>query len=196
MPLPQQVIDRLTHDTPKTPGWSGGVIVFSVVLLVIMLGIYFGITLGYEPYVNNQISAANTQINSVALSVSTADQSNILSFYSEIANVRSAITNHVLFSDFLKWLEGHTEANVYFSRLTFSSGNQISLSGNAASEADVNQQLAIFESAPEVTKVTISSVALAQGNNTWQFSAVLTMNQSLVFRPGTATTTPATTTTP
>ena len=181
MPLPQQVIDRLTHDAPKTPGWSAGILLFSAGLLVIALAVYFGITLFYTPYVNNQISSVNAEINAAASAISPTDQTNLVAFYSEIANVQSALANHVYFSHFFTWLEQNTEANVYYTRFTFSSGNQIGLSAVAASEADVNQQMAIFEASPEVSQATISTVSLLQANNTWQFTVTLVMNAPLIF---------------
>ncbi|HEX4104207.1 MAG TPA: PilN domain-containing protein [Candidatus Paceibacterota bacterium] len=181
MPLPQQVIDRLTHESPRTPGWSVGILLFSLGLLVIALAVYFGITLFYEPYVNGQISSVNAEITAAASSISPSDQTNLAAFYSEVANVQSALANHVYFSHLLTWLGQNTEANVYYTHFTFSSGNQIGLSGVAASEADVNQQMAIFEASPEVSQATISTVSLLQANNTWQFSVTLTMNAPLVF---------------
>ena len=54
------------------------------------------------------------------------------------------------------------------------------LSGTATSEADVNQQVAIFENSPEVSSVTVSNVtgpSLLGGG--WTFSVTLIMNPSV-----------------
>ena len=59
---------------------------------------------------------------------------------------------------FFSWLEKNTEANVYYQSFALASGHQVTLGGIAATEADVNQQVAIFENAPEVSSVTISNV--------------------------------------
>jgi hypothetical protein len=50
----------------------------------------------------------------------------------------------------------------------------------AASEADVNQQVAIFENSPEVSSVTVPNVTAPQllGNG-WTFSVTLIMNPSV-----------------
>jgi Fimbrial assembly protein (PilN) len=190
MPLPQQVIDRLTREPPKTPGWSVGIILFSVTLVVIAFGVYFGITLAYEPYVESQISSVNNQVSSIAASVSSADQTNLIAFYSEIANVRSALTNHVYLSRFITWLEESTEANVYFTSLSFSSGNTVGLTGIAANESDVNQQLAIFEASPEISQATISNVSFLASNGKWQFTISLKMEPSLFLAAASSSTTP------
>lgn len=182
MALPQQVIDRLTRESPETPGWSWGILTFSGGILAVALAIYAGLAFGYEPYLDSQIAQVNTQIAALAKSISPDDQARFASFYSEVANVKATLGNHVTFSRFLSWLEENTEANVYYTHFAFSGGNQIVLSGSAKSEADVNQQVAIFEAAPEVKAVNLSSVTLSATNGEWQFNAVLTMDPSQVLR--------------
>ena len=59
-------------------------------------------------------------------------------------------------------------------------GDQVALAGVAKSEADVNQQVAIFENSPGVSSVTVSNVAAPQllGNG-WNFGVTLMMNPSV-----------------
>lgn len=182
MALPQQVIDRLSKEPPKTPGWSFGLIIFSGAIFFITIFIYFGLILGYEPYVNSQIDSLSSQIAILTKTISGDDQAKLITFYSEITNVKNSLANHVVFSHFFSWLEKNTEANVYFSRVSFSSINQIALAGSAKAEADVNQQIAIFEVAPEVKTVTVSTVSLSDTTGLWQFSVTLVMNQASVLR--------------
>ncbi len=183
MALPQQVIDRLTREAPDTPGWSWGLITFSGGILLITLVIYFGLRFGYEPYLDSQIAQTKAQVATLAKSISPDDQARFTAFYSEVANVKTALGNHVAFSRFLSWLEKNTEANVSYSHMVFSSGNQVVLSGSAKTEADVNQQVALFEAAPEVKAVNLSSVALSATTGAWQFELILTMDPSQVLRP-------------
>jgi len=182
MPLPQQVIDRLAKEPPKTPGWSAGLLIFGIGIFAITVLIYLGLAYGYEPYLNSQVTNVNGQIQTLSNSISPGDQTKLVAFYSEAANVQTTLANHVTFSRFLSWLETNTEANVYYTHLSFSSGNQISLSGSAASEADVNQQMAILEAAPEVKSAVITAVSLASTGNVWNFSLSLTMDPKAVLR--------------
>ncbi len=175
MPLPQQVIERLSHEPVKTPGWSFGILLFSGGVLLITVLVYFGLILGYEPYLDSQISSSNTQSASLASSISTSDQAKLITFYSQVANVKAELANHVMFSHFLAWLAANTEANITFSSMSFASGNQISLAGAARSEADVNQQAAIFESSPAVKNMALSGASFSATTGFWQFSVVLTM---------------------
>ena len=184
MALPQQVLERLSREAPKTPGWSTGLLAFSGGILAIMLIIYFGLAFGYTPYLNGSIRTLNQQIASKEATITPEDKVRLTSFYSKIANMKQLLDGHVTFSRFFSWLEKNTVANVSYSRFSFSSGSQISLVGAAASEADVNQQMAIFEASPEVKSATISSVGLSSETGKWNFSVVLVMN---AFSP---TTTP------
>lgn len=195
MALPQQVIDRLSKETPGTPGWSYGLILFGGGVFAITLLVYFGLTLGYEPYLNNQVSQLKTQITTQSNAISTSDQTKLVTFYSEISNVQTALANHVLFSHFVSWLEQNTEANVSYSRMSFASGDQITLEGTAPNETDVNQQAAIFQASPAVTNFSITSVTFTESTNLWQFSVMLTVDPNQLLRAEIAGTAPATSTT-
>jgi hypothetical protein len=182
MALPQQVIDRLSKEPPRTPGWSVNILLFSGGIFFISLLVYFGMVYGYEPYLTGQISQLSAQMDALAKSISPDDQAQLVSFYSEITNIKNVLGNHVILSRFLSWLEQHTEANVYYAHLTFGAGNQVGLSGIAQNEADVSQQMAIFESAPEVKTVTLANVSLAPTGGQWQFNMTLVMDSASVLR--------------
>jgi Tfp pilus assembly protein PilN len=187
MPLPQQVINQLSREPAETSGWSAGVVFFSGALLVVVLIIYFAMTLGYEPYLNSQISSVENKINTLSQSISSQDQTNLLSFYSQISNLQTLLSQHVFFSQFLSWLDSNTEANVSYTSFSFSSGNEISLTATASSEADINEQIAIFQGSPEVENVAISNVGAATGSGGgFQFSATLLMNPSVFTSPTSA----------
>lgn len=182
MALPQQVLDRLSREPPKTPGWSVGLLLFSGGIFLIALAVYFGMVFGYEPYLASQVSGITEQINTLAKSVSPQDEAQLGTFYSEMTNLQGVLANHVTLSSFFSWLEKNTEANVYYTNLAIASGNRVALTGEAASEADVNQQVAIFEAAPEVRSVALSTVSLSSQTGEWQFSATLVM-KSLAATP-------------
>lgn len=182
MPLPQQVIERLGKEPPKTPGWSSGLLLFSIGVFAISGLVYLGLAFGYGPYLDSQIATLNTQITALAKSISPDDQTRVTTFYSQVTNIKTALQNHVVVSRLLSWLEKNTETNVYYTNFSLSAGGQVMLSGVAKSEADVNQQIAIFEGAPEVEKAAVSSVLFVDSTGLWQFSAALTMDPAAVLR--------------
>ncbi len=187
MALPQQVVEQLGQESRRTPGWSSGMLLFSGSVLFVIVLIAAGLRFGYEPYLNAQLSSLDSQIQKVGQSISASDQANLVTFYSQISNLQSLITNHVFFSQFLTWLEQHTEANVYYTNMVFASGNQIALVGIAQTSADVSEQIAVFEAAPEVTAVSLSNVTYSSSVNGWIFNVVLTMQTSVFgWVPGNA----------
>lgn len=179
MALPQQVVEQLSHGSTRTPGWSSGILLFSGSVLLVIVLIYAGLRLGYEPYLNSQLSSLEVQAQKVGQSVSAADEANLVKFYSQISNIQSLIKNHVFFSQFLTWLEKDTEANVYYTSMVFTSGNQIVLVGVAKTSADVSEQVAAFEASPAVSAVSLSSVTFSPAVNEWTFSAILTVRPSV-----------------
>ncbi len=185
MPLPQQVINQLSREPAETPGWSVGVMFFSAGFLIILLLIYFGMTLAYEPYLNGQISSVNNKTQTLSQSISSPDQANLLTFYSQIANLQMLLKHHIVFPQFLSWLGQNTEANIYYSSFSFSSGNELTLTGNAKTESDINQQIAIFQVSPEVQKVVVSNINPASTGGGLQFSATVLMNQSIFIASST-----------
>ena len=180
MALPQQVIDRLSGDTYKAPKRSSGLLLFSVGIFFLTICVYLGITMGYEPYLNSQVSQLQQQMDAAGKSIPADQQNNLLNFYSGLSHLQVLLKNHIVFTPFFAWLEKSTEANVYYSHLVFSSGNQVALTIEAKTQADFDQQLAIFESAPEVSHIAVSEIAPLQINgSSWQqASIVLFMNSS------------------
>jgi hypothetical protein len=186
MPLPQQVINQLSHEPPENPGWSGSVIFFSAGLLVVVLVIYCGMAFVYEPHLNAQISTVDGKVTALSQSISPQDQTNLLTFYSQISNLQTLLANHIIFPQFLSWLEQNTEANVTYTNFSFSSGNEITLTATAASEADVNEQIAIFQASPDIQSMVISNLTAATTGGGFQFGVTLLMNPS-IFTASTTT---------
>jgi hypothetical protein len=180
MPLPEKVIEQLGREPTGTQGWAFGALMFSGGLLFLAIIIYVGLSFGYEPYLKSQLTTEQNQMNALDQSVPATKQAQLVDYYSQIVNLQSLLQNHVSMPKFFSWLEKNTEANVYFQSFSLAAGHQVNLGGIAATEADVNQQVAIFENAPEVSSLTISNVAapsLAGGG--WTFNAVLVMQPSV-----------------
>ena len=183
MPLPQQVIEQLGRENPDSQGWAWDALLFSGGVLFLVVLIYVGLKYGSEPYWNNQIAQTRDAVASTTGSVSMTDQAQIISFYSQTANLKSALANHQFTSKLFQWIENNTEANVYYQNFQLTPGGKVSLRGVAKTEADVNQQMAIFENAPEVTNVALSSVGVAPIGGGFTFNVSLTMNPSVFSAP-------------
>ncbi len=193
MPLPQQVINQLSREPAETPGWSFGVIFFSAILLAIVVVVYCFLVFVYGPYLNAALTSVQGKIAALDQSIASGDETQLVNFYSQVVNLQYVLANHIVFSRFFDWLAANTEAIVHYTQFSFSSGNQVTLSAIAATEADVNQQIAIFESSPVVQKMVVSNVEVANAAGSWTFSVSLSMDPSVLTAsssfPAAATTT-------
>lgn len=185
MPLPEKVIEQLGREPSETQGWASGALFFSGGILFLSILIYAGLAFGYEPYLKNQLASTQSKVSTLDQSISASEQAQLIGFYSQIANLQTLLANHTYPSQIFSWLEKNTEANVYYQSFSLTSGNQITLSGVAKSEADVNQQIAIFENAPEVSSVTVSNVSAPQLlGTTWTFALTLIIRPSVFSTSG------------
>jgi len=189
MPLPEEVINRLSEDRAPAGGWSSGLLWFAAALFLIVILLYAGITFAYEPYVNGKVSATTDQLNSASQSLTTAQSATLINEYSQVSHLRAMLQNHVLFSQLLTWLSKNTAPNVYYNPFSFGNGAQVTLTVFGKSENDLMQQLAIFEASPDVKSVTISGISLASVSGYWQTTMTLTVNQSLLTAMSTNATT-------
>jgi len=181
MALPEKVIEQLGREPAQTPGWSFGIIAFSAGILFVSVVAYVTLAFVYEPYLNGQVAREKDQVAQLNQSIPVTDQTKLVTFYSQIANLKTILQNHIFSSQFFAWLEKNTEANTYYQSLGFSSGNQVVLTAIAKTQTDVNQQIALFESAPEVLSASVTSLT-ATADGGWQFSVTLTMTPKLFLR--------------
>lgn len=179
MPLPQKVIEQLSREPPRTPGWSSDLLIFSSTIFLISLFIYFGLVYGYRNYLNSEVKTLHDQIQTFGQQVSLEEQTKIINFYSQITNIKSLLLNHIFSSQLLSWLESNTQTNVYWSKFNLdTAGNKLSLIGQARSMNDVVQQLAIFESKSEPKKADVRNVTYLNG--LWQFDVALIFDPSFL----------------
>jgi len=179
MPLPEKVIEQLGREPSGTQGWAIGALLFSGGILFLAIIIYAGLAFGYEPYIQSQLNTEQNKVNALNQSIPGSDQSQLIGYYSQIANLQVLLQQHSGGTQLFSWLEKNTEANVHFQSFALTAGTQVTIVGVGATEADVNQQVAIFENAPEVTSVTVSNVTAPQtAGNGWTFDLSLIMNPS------------------
>lgn len=184
MPLPQEVINRLSDERPATAGWSSVLLGFAGAILAVVVVGYLVIAFFYKPNVDAQSAAVGREIARVSQSVGADQVASLIAYYSQTDHVRTLLAHHVVFSQFLAWLEKNTEANVSYNSLSFASGNQANLSLLARSEGDINQQLAIYESDPNVLSVSVSNISLAGVSGFWQANVTIVVSPQLLAQSG------------
>ncbi len=183
MPLPENVIAQLGKEPPKTQGWAGGIIMFASGILFLAVLVWAGLQFGYGPYLQGQLTAEQAKVNALNNSITSSQQTQLVNFYSQTSNLQALLQKHVLASQFFSWLENNTEANVYYTSLSLTADDHAVLSASAASEADVNQQVSIYENSPEVVSTNVSNVvAPILPGQAWTFHVNLAMSPSLFLQ--------------
>ncbi len=177
MPLPEKIIEKLAREPARTPGWSGRLLMFAGTLFLIAVFVYAGLKFGYTPYLRRQSEKLDDEIVRYSQQIPLSDQTKLVHFYSQLVNVKNLLDRHTIGSPTLEWLERNTHASVYFTKFSLSAVNQqVSLTGMARSLKDASEQIQIFQSQPEVQRVSIGNAAqVASGG--WQFDV------NLFFKP-------------
>ncbi len=180
MALPEKIIERLGREPVRTPGWSSRLLMFSSTILLIGLFVYVGLVYGYTPYLKTQLKDLDSQIQKFSQEIPTADQAELIAFYSQMANIKTLLNNHIATSRVFEWLEKQTQTNVFFSRFSLNiQGNQLSLAGVAKSTEDIAEEMRVFQTQPEVEQVSVNNMSIGTAGF-WQFDLSLTLNPSFL----------------
>jgi len=107
--------DQLAGKRPREAViWPWRLMIFSFTLTVIAVAVFVGLRFGYGKYVRDEIAETDKAITDLAASISAEDQSRFLSFYRQLAGLKSVMDNHVAVSKVFDWLERQTHEQVFF----------------------------------------------------------------------------------
>lgn len=154
--IPEKVAGKMGSDKPPV-GWPWRLFLFSSLVLLAMVILYFGLEFGYKTYLNAQINAKDEKINELARAVSPEENQRFTDFYSQMANLRVLLDEHTFASRLLPLLENNTSKSVYYDSLSFSmKDRRLVLSGIATDYKTLSQQLEAFERNNDIEKVLIN----------------------------------------
>jgi hypothetical protein len=159
------------YSTLGTP-WK--LLVFTFILFIFSLLVYFGLKIGYENYLKSQLETLDKKINDLSNSISEEDQQRFISAYSQIINLKNVLNNHVFSSNIFNFLEKNTLPKVFYNSATFSSPTRtIVLNGQADSLMTLASQLALFEKSKDVESVELTGMNFVLGGVSFGINIVL-----------------------
>ncbi|OGY63091.1 MAG: hypothetical protein A2745_01585 [Candidatus Harrisonbacteria bacterium RIFCSPHIGHO2_01_FULL_44_13] len=169
----QNLVDKF--ETERLPtGWPWRLFLFSFLLFAATVVSYFGLSLGYKPFLNRQIAGKEAEVNQLAAAVPEAEQENFIRFYSQLANLEKVLNNHVVSSALFPFLERNTNVQIYYNILDFSaSEKRLTLDGVAQNYDILAQQLEAFTQAKEVERFLINESQLSEGKIRFRVSLFL-----------------------
>ena len=137
-------------------GWPWRLLLISFVLLGLSILTYAGLTYGYQPYLKTSLNKVDNQINDLANQVNVEDQEKLLTFYSQVINLKDILDRRVFSSKIFPFLEKNTDPSIYFTSADFSAVNKnLKLKGMTSSFGNLMQELTILKQAPEAANVLL-----------------------------------------
>lgn len=147
-----------------------GILIFALTALIAV-----GLEYGYKPYLEEQVTAVDKQFSSLTKNISEQDQKNMVSMYSQIANLKSILEKRTAVNGVFKFLEEQTIPSVYYSEAAMNGPEfKLSVRGFAPTLTELSQQIAVFEKNKNVHSVVLESVGLQAGGAV--FSVTLQFN--------------------
>ncbi len=184
MALPTQEIEKLAKAPTEGQGSYKQLLMLAGTLLFISAVLYFGLTLGYAPYIDNQISSVQAQSAALDKQVPKEKQDELIAFYSQISNLSTLLAKHPNTIKILSWLESNTQPNIYFSKFSFNLATyQLSLIGVGKTPLDIAEQVNIFEKAGEATRVNFNNISSMTGGG-WQFNVGIFLDPKFIATAG------------
>ncbi len=156
----------------KEAGAPWRMLVLSLVLLGLCVLIYAGITFGYAPYMQKQVTTADTQLATLTQSLNTQQQNDLVTLYSQLYNIKFLSTQHILSSKVFAFIEKDTANTVvYTSMNVVPSDGTLLLQGTAPDFDTINAQLAAFQH--DTASVVSASLTSAQAQQQQSGSPVV-----------------------
>ena len=157
-------------------------LLFSLFLFVFAIFIYLGLGFGYGTYLDTRAKSLDKDLQELTAQVAEGDLDGLVGFYSQLINAETVLGRHSFTFNVFRFLEGRTHPNVYFVSAGFSEdGSKLVLQGRGGTMKDVVEQLALFDSAPQVSAVTLGQVGL--GNLEVDFGITLSMKKDFFEKP-------------
>lgn len=127
------------------------ILTFSIVVFAFTVFVYFGLSAGYESYLDSRIKSLDGKIDALAEQVGQEDQQKLVSFYSQLVNLKEVLSEHKFSAQTFKLLEKYTLPSVFFKKADFEADIwKMKLEGEADTLDSLIEQMSIFDSAKEL----------------------------------------------
>lgn len=134
-------------------------IIFSFLIFLVTILMYFGLKFGYLNYLNGQISDLDKNLNELVGSIDEIEREKLISFYSQLVNLENISQNHIYVSKIFKFLEDNTLSKVMYNNFQFNAEkNVIFLNGSASDLNYLASQVNLFEKNKNVFYVNLGNL--------------------------------------
>lgn len=151
-------INRARAAGMPSVGFPWRLLIISVVVFGLCVLVWAGISFGYIPYLNSQISNSDSAFKSLSSKIDINQQQNLTDFYSQLYNVQTLETTHVYASRLFDFLEKNVYPNVRLTSLQAGvTGGDLSFDGVATDYSVLTNEMAVLKSDPNILTVSLDS---------------------------------------
>ena len=137
--------------------WPWRMFAFSGFILLVVIIVYFGLRIGYEPFLKNRIEQIDTELENLTATIPQEEQEQFIAFYSQLVNLQTLLKTHPMSSEIFSFLEENTNSRVYYTGLDLDAQDRrLSLDGVAASYDVLVQQLETFGQLETVERYSVT----------------------------------------
>ncbi|MDP2629426.1 MAG: hypothetical protein Q8P45_01830 [Candidatus Harrisonbacteria bacterium] len=172
---------QLGPEGSDAPSFSWRLFTFSLVIFIVVIAIFLGLRLGYEPFLRSRIVSADEQLAEIGRQIPETEQERFISFYSQLLNLQSLLSNHTNLAPFFETLEANTHVGVFFTSMNFDVAQQkITLEGVAPDYDVLGQQLSRLEQVSLFDRYLLSESQENSGRV--EFRLLLFLNQDILMQ--------------
>ncbi|MFH0712535.1 MAG: hypothetical protein V2A55_01625 [Candidatus Jorgensenbacteria bacterium] len=165
-------------------GFPWRLFIFSFTLFVFTIFVFFGLKFGYTAYIEKRAENLDRKIENLTQQISQEDQQNFIIFYSQLVNLEKVLNRHGFTANTFGFLEENTLGNVYYSNAQFFSlENSLRLTGIAASNKTLVDQLSLFDGKKEVSRVNLNQMSAAESGGV-AFDVTISFKEEFFKNPG------------
>lgn len=159
---PQNIQNNFSGESSYTPASLGlpwRILLFAIILFAFSLFILLGLKFGYSSYIDNKDKSLDQKIDDLATKISQDQQKTLISFYSQLNNLKDVLGKHRFSIRVFDLLEKYTIPSVYFNGATIHiEANRVQLSGFAKSTEDLVEQLGVFDRVSEFSNSVLQQM--------------------------------------
>jgi hypothetical protein len=158
-----------------TVGWPWRFFIFSIIVLLTAVMVWAGLAFGYRTYLENRIAAVDASIQQLSESVPQDQQQNLITFYSQLANLQNVLVAHTGTARLLPLLQQNTNRLVSYRSIDLRVGERrIVLDGVAQSYQVLAQQLEALNRMPIAESVIVNESRAEEGRVVFRLTVTLT----------------------
>jgi hypothetical protein len=167
--------------SPVALGLPWRVLLFAIILFAFSIFILLGLKLGYNSYIDSKDATLDKKIDELGTKVTQDQQKSLISFYSQLNNLKDVLGMHKFSVRIFDLLEKYTLPTIYFSDAKITADiDKVQLSGVAASTENLVEQLSVFDKAPEFSDSSLQQMSFLQQGIS--FSIILTTKSDTLLK--------------